>query len=438
MKFTEKMKKILLALLFVLSAIAATAQNPVADVRRFTLEDCLNYASGNNYSLQSMKLSEETAADAYQQSKMERLPSLSASAGENLSDSRDSPASFSGSYSLSASMTLYQGGNINRTIEQNKLKKEMSSVQTSQYENALIIEILQTFLTAIGNDELLKYQDAVVRASEEQLKQGKEQFQYGKILESDYLLLEAQYANDRNNVTNTQISRDNSLLALKKLLSMSATENLQLVPPDTASIGAMAILPPVDQVVESAVQTLPELKISSYSVDIAKLNLNMSRANYLPTISLNGSIGTAHTDFPHYGTQLSNRLNEQIGVSLSIPIYDNRRTKSKITQSRIALRQAELDRRQTELDVRQTVTVEYQSVVSAANKYQTATIRQNAYSKTFDVYRAQFEAGSITAVDLLQQQNNYISALNDYIQSKYEFILKRKILDVYMGIQVKI
>lgn len=423
--------------LFCVFSYAQHSTNIAADSLRFTFEDCLNYAYANNYSLQSMKLSEQAQNDVYEQSKMERLPGVSASASENLTNSKDNPATFGGSVGLNASMTLYQGGNINRAIEQNKLRREMSSHQTSQYENALIIQILQAFLTTIGNEELLKYQEIVVVASEEQWKQGKEQFRFGQILESDYLLLEAQLANDRNSVVNTQITRDNSLLSLKKLLSMQANENLQLIPPDTASVNTMGLLPSVNDVLESAMQTLPDLKISSYNVDIAKLNVNMARANRLPAVSLQSGIGTGHTAFSGFGTQLSDRLNEQIGLSVSIPIFDNRRTKSKVTQSRIALQQAELDRKQTELDIEQTVTTEYHSVVSAFNKYKTNEIRRHAYSKTFDVYRVQFGAGSITAVDLLQQQNNYISALNDYIQSKYEFILKRKILDVYMGNQIK-
>ncbi|MDR1633232.1 MAG: TolC family protein [Dysgonamonadaceae bacterium] len=431
------MKKIVLSIIICMTAGVAVTQNAIPASYRFTLEDCLNYAFGNNYNLQSMKLTEDARADAYEQSKMERLPSLSASLSENLNHSKNSDASFGGSYGLNANMTLYQGGNISNTIEQNKLRKEQSFYQTSLYENNLTIQILQAFLTALGNEELLKYQETVVKASEEQMKQGKEQFQFGKILESDYLLLEAQCANDKNNVLNTQISRDNSLLTLKSLLAMQAIDDLQIIYPDTASIHAMSILPSMNQVLESAMLTLPDLKISQYNIDIAKIGLKMSKANYLPALSLHGSIGTGHTDYTSFGSQLSNRLNQQIGLSLSVPIYDNSRTKSKVTQSRIALQQAELDKKQSESDIQQTVVTEYQSVVSAYNKFQTTNIRQNAYSKTFDVYRAQFRLGSITAVDLLQQQNNYISALNDYIQSKYEFMLKRKVLDVYMGIQVK-
>ncbi|MCL1938200.1 MAG: TolC family protein [Candidatus Azobacteroides sp.] len=430
------MRKIILGFVLVMTAGAVKAQETTVADYHFTLEDCLNYAFGNNYNLQSMKLTEEASEDAYQQSKMERLPNLSASVGENLNHSKGSDAALSGNYSLNANMTLYEGGNISNTIEQNKLRKVQSTYQTSQYQNNLTIQILQAFLTVLGDEELLKYQAAVVKASEEQLNQGKEQFRYGSILESDYLLLEAQYANDQYNVLDTQISRDNSLLTLKSLLSMPVMDNLQIISPDTTSIQRMSLLPSLNEVLDQTNQTLPDLKISQYNIDIAKVSLKMSQANYLPTLSLHGSLGTGHTGSSNFGTQLSDYLNQQIGLSLSIPIYDNSRTKSKVTQSRIALKQAELDRKQTELDIQQTVVTDYQSVVSAYNKYQTTNIRQIAYSKTFDVYRAQFNVGSITVVDLLQQQNNYISALSDYIQSKYEFILKRKILDVYMGIQI--
>ncbi|MDR0686725.1 MAG: TolC family protein [Dysgonamonadaceae bacterium] len=429
------MKRIFLGLMFLIIIGTASGQDAVS-YNRFSFEDCLNYAFSNNYNLQSLKLTEEARTDAYEQSKKERLPSLSASASENLSHSKGSDAVTSGSVGFSSSLTLYQGGTIGNTIEQNRLRKEQSAYQTSQYNNTLTIQILQAFLTVLGNEELLKYQQYVIEASEEQFRQGGDRYRAGQILESDYLLLEAQLANDKNNVLNTQISRDNSLLALKNLLAMPASVNLQIISPDTAVIQAMGILPPMNDVMQQTFQTLPDLKISQYNINIAKTGVKLSKAGYLPSISLHGSVGTGHTDFNNFGTQLTDRLNEQIGVSLSIPIYDNNRTKSKVTQSRIALQQAELDKKQNELDIEQTVVTEYQGVVSAFSKYQTTGIRQNAYSKTFDVYRAQFGEGAITTVDLLQQQNNYISALNDYIQSKYEFILKRKILDVYMGNQI--
>lgn len=431
------MKRIIGSFIICITAGMAIAQSTGSAGFYFTLEDCLNYAMGNNYHYQSFKLSEKLQENIYEQSKKERLPSLNASLSENLNSSKGNEASWNGNYGLSAGVTLYQGGSITNTIKQNKLKKEQTSYQVLQYENNLTIQILQAFLTVLGNEELLNYQKAVLQASEEQQKQGLEQFKVGKILESDYLLLEAQLANDRNNLVNTEINRGNSLLTLKNLLSIQPDDEFQIISPDTSVILEMALLPDKNQVLNRAMQVLPDIRISDYTIEIAQIGVKLSKANYFPTISLNGSIGTGHSnDYVKFGNQLSNRFNEQIGISLSMPIYDNSRTKSRVTQSKIALQQAQLDRKQTELDILQNVTIEYQNVVSAYNKYQTTEVRQNAYAKTFEVYRTQFHAGAITAVDLLQQQNNYINVLNDYIQSKYEFLLKRKILDVYMGVRI--
>ncbi len=428
------MKKIVLGFIICFTAGVIQAQEPAPAVHRFTLEQCLDYALGNNYNRLSMKLTEEAKEDSYDQSKKERLPNLNASLGETLSSSKSNSSSWNGNYGVSAGVTLYQGGNISNTIEQNKLVMEQSKHQTSQYENELTVQVLQSFLSVLGNEELLKFQHAVLTASEEQLKQGKEQLRVKKILESDYLMLEAQYASDQNNIVDTEISRDNSLLTLKSLLSMDPEENLQIIYPDTTALQSMALLPQRDYAMEQAMTTMPDLKISQYNVDIAQVGIKLSKSGYLPTISLNGSVGTGHNyDYSAFGTQLSNNLNEQIGLSISIPIFDKGRTKSKVTQSKIALQQAEYDQKQTELNVRQTLMQEYQDVVSALSKFKASDVKQNAYLKTFEVYRHQFNAGAITAVDLLQQQNNYISALNEYIQSKYGFMLKRKILDVYMG-----
>lgn len=431
------MKKYFLMMMTVLFPMLAGAQ----EKHLFTLEDCIQYALDKNFNRQSLKLTEESYQVAYQQSKYERLPTVSASMNENLSNSTKNTATeittggfkINGSYSLNASVPVYQGGAINSAIEQSRLQKEQATHQTSQYENELTIQILQAFLSVLGNEELLKYRSSVAEASREQLNQGKEQYRLGVILESDYLLFEAQYANDQNNIVDTEITRNNNLLRLKNLLSINPAEDLQIVYPDLSAIIGMAVMPTQDRVVERALAYLPDMKIGQYNVDIANTDIKLSKANYYPTVSLVAGIGTGHADFIGVGTQLNNRLNEQIGVTVSIPIFNRNRTKTSVARSKISLRQAELSLMQTELNIRQTVIQEYQDVVSAYNKYQVTDIRQDAYAKSFEAYRIQFNAGSITPVELLQQQNNYISALNDYVQSKYGFMLKRKILDVYMG-----
>ena len=351
------------------------------------------------------------------------------------SDARSN--SFNGNYGVNAGMTLWQGGAINDAIEQARLHKEQSSYTTSQYDNTLAINVLQAFLTVLGTEELLKYQQAVVEASAEQVKQGAAQLKAGTILESDYLMLEAQYAGDRYSIAGTQMQRNTNLLTLKNLLAMDMSQPLEVVYPDTSAITSMSAMPTMGEVLDRARETLPDLKISRYNVDIADNAVKMARAQYYPSLSLSAGVGTGHLqNYSDFGGQLRDGFSQSAGLTLSVPIFNNLRTRSNVYQRNTALRQAQLEMKQTELDAMQTVATEYQDVVLSYNKYRTDDIRRNAYLRTFEAYSVQFNAGAITAVDLLQQQNNYISVLNDYIQSKYGFMLKRKVLDIYMGVPV--
>ena len=118
---------------------------------------------------------------------------------------------------------------------------------------------------------------------------------------------------------------------------------------------------------------------------------------------------------------------------MNIPIYSRGSTKANVKKSQISLEQAQLDYEQTQLSIRQTVVQAYRNVISAYNAFKVSEVRENAYSKSFEAYNMQYRYGTITTVELLQQQNNYLNTLNTYIQNKYSLLMKRKMLDVYMG-----
>ncbi|MCD7969036.1 MAG: TolC family protein [Alistipes sp.] len=427
------------AILFLTLSVSVAAGQSQSEtggtVFRMTLEECLDFAFGNNYDRQSILLNVESRELEYEQARRDRLPSVSGSVSESLSHTNGNEAVWTGSYGLSTSLTLFQGGSINNTIEQNRLLTEQSVYTTRRYDNELTIQILSAFLSILGNDELLKYQKAVLVASEEQRNQGQALFAAGSILESDYLLLEAQYASDLTNIVETEISRETNLLALKNLLSLDPLMPIDVIFPDTSELIDI-VIPDEEFVLERAMATLPDLIISGYNVEIARMDVKLAKANLSPTVSLGASMGTGHSDFSRYGSQLNHRLNEQVGVSVSIPIFNRGRTRTQVRQAQINLKQTELDDKQNTLDVRQTVMSEYQTVLAAAARYQASDIRRNAYLSSFEAYRVQFNYDAITAVELLQQQNNYISAMNEYIQNKYSYIFRRKVLDVYMGYPV--
>jgi len=398
----------------------------------FTLGECLEYAFSNSNDRQAMLLTKKSQELNLQQAKLQRVPSVNAIINESYGNSKAS-SGISGSASISASMPIYNGGEINATIQQQRLQTEQADISIKRYDDNLSIQILQAFLTVLGNEELIKYQQAVVKSSFEAMKQGEQKFKVGSILESDYLLLVAQHASDTNNIIDTQISIENSLLSLKSLMSMDPLEQLDIVYPDTTLIDEMAQLPSIQEAVMMSVEYSPSLKISKLDADIAKKNIRIAKAGYYPSINLSAGVSTGHYDFDAFGEQLGDRLSENVGISVIIPIYNRNSTKIKVKQNEISLRQSELDQTQNTLDLRQTVAQAYHDVVSSYNSYNVTKLTKDAYLKSFEAYNVRFSYGSITAVELLQQQNNYLNALNKYIQSKYSFILERKILDVYMG-----
>ena len=437
MKFS--IKSFLLALAIVTLAQPLFAQENTQNESKhyqFTLEDCIRFAFSNNYDRKSMELSTESQQVSYDQSKESRLPSVSASAAESYSHSKNSEG-FSGSASLGAQVVIYQGGNINKTIEQNRLNVERSNMQLQQYDDQLSVQILQSFLTALGYNELLHYQEVMLKSSREQLKQGRTRFSVGSILESDMLLLEAQYISDSTNIVETRIKLDNSIMSLKVLLSMDPLDNLQIIQPNTDNLNElMESLPTEENAIDMAMATFPTLKLSEYDILLSENNISMARSGYMPSLSANASIGTGHYEFDNLGQQFSDRFNQSVGISLNIPIYSRGQTRSSVKRSKIALEQAQLDYEQTQLDVRQTVSVAYHNVLSAYNAYKASELKENAYNKSYQAYEVQFNYGKITTVDLLQQQNNYLNVLNDFIQNKYSLVLQRKVLDVYMGKEI--
>ena len=426
------MKKIFVFTIIILASCSLIAQDRHS--YRFTLEDCVRYAFSNSYERKSMELTGKSLETTYNQSKQQRLPNLNASAGQNISNNANGWSS-SGNVSLGSSVTLYQGGQINNTIEQNRLNLERNTVQMERYDNQTVTQILQSFLTILGNQELLKYQLEVLKTSREQLKQGQARYQAGSILESDFLLLQAQYYSDSNNVVDTRINIENNLLDLKVLLSMDPTDELEIITPDTENLDLLKeSLPTEEEAIQRAMNYMPDLRLSSYDIRIAEKNVDMAKGNYLPSVSANASVGMGVFSFDKNGmNQWYNTPTESAGISINIPIYSRGSTKANVKKSQIALEQAQLDFEQTQLQVRQTVVQAYRNVISAYNAFKVSEIRENAYSKSFAAYNMQYQYGTITTVELLQQQNNYLNVLNTYIQNKYNLLMKRKILDVYMG-----
>jgi outer membrane protein len=415
------------------------------DTLKLTLEECLQYAETHNFSLLSSNINVSTQELNLKQSKLNIAPTVSASATQNVNfGNYEKSVGWGGNYGINAGMTLFNGLSNANKIKQSKLGVEQSQLQLESNKNNIRVSVIQAFLSVMMNEELLNYQQRVLKASNEQMEQGKQQLEVGQILESDYKMLQAQYTSDLYNIENTKNNIQSNYLTLKNLLSMDPSMKLSIVLPDSATLFKSLDLPSLQELIERSTNYLPELKMSENDITSAEYDVKIQKANFYPTLSASAGISTGYNGSnltsPNtgWGTQLWHGLGENIGLSLNIPIYQRGAIRNNVKLAEYRVEQLELEQKETEYQVNQDLQKSYLDVASAQNDFIAAEAKSDAYFANYKTYSMRFKYGSVTAVDLIQQQTNFLNQLNNYMQAKYSYVLRRKILDVYMGIPVKL
>lgn len=414
-----------------------TAQDTV----RLSLDSCLRYAYKHNLNMLSAELSEERAEATLEGAKMNFFPSVnaSASAGVAWSDGRTR----SGNYGLNASLPIFDGFNNIRTLQYAKAGREQSELQVKQMRNSVGAQIISAYLTIVMNEEKLSYQKEVLETSRQQKLEGELKFQVGKILESDYKLLEANYLSAETEMENTRITIEDNRSALTKLMGI-ATDNdnesslrrkktrvVYDVEKSQWGEASDELLPPADTVLARSMRNMPDWRLNDIDVELARLNVELARSAMLPSLSLNAALGGQF--LPDRPSDDSFAANASVSLGLSVPIFDRGSTITNFKKSKINLREAELKRAQTLIDLRKEIEDQYREVQRSLNRFRSSEAMVNAYHDSYSVYAIKFSEGAVTAVEMLQQQEKYLSALNDWLQQKYTYILTRKQMNINMG-----
>ena len=199
-------------------------------------------------------------------------------------------------------------------------------------------------------------------------------------------------------------------------------------------------MPTYDTLLAQAQRSLPDWHISEMNVEMARLNVGMARSAFLPTLSLNAGTnynnGAVVSDNPV--TTINGGLNTSLTLGLSVPILNRGASLTQYKQSKINLQQAELQHRQTQVDIENNIQGLYITLQQALNRFRSTEALAAAYRASYDVYVLKYGEGAVTTVEMLQQQDKYLSALNEYLQSKYNYILAEKQLDIYTGKEIKL
>ena len=410
-------------LLLVCSGISAQ------DTVRLTLDSCLRYAYGHNLQVRTAVLNQESSEVGLTGAKLRFLPSVSASASQGWNWGGQSTSAMQ--YGINGSLTLFSGLSNLRNLQQSRSLSEQNALKVQQAENSVAAQVVQAYLTMLMNEERLTYQQEVLETSRQQKLEGEVKYQVGRILESDYMLLEANYTSAQAEIDNTRLTIEENRSSLLTLLGMEPSVRLEVVPSSDSLRAVDRQVIPFDSLLAQAMRTMPDWQISQLEVESARLSVGLAQSAFLPTVSLGANLGGQWIPDDGNGSESIN--NSSISLGVSIPLLNRGISYTQLKQSKIALREAELQNNQTLIDLENDLQQLHLTACQALNRYRATEALAEAYHASYEVYVLKYGEGAVTTVEMLQQQSNYLSALNDYLQNKYTFLLSEKQLDIYTG-----
>lgn len=180
---------------------------------------------------------------------------------------------------------------------------------------------------------------------------------------------------------------------------------------------------------------MPEIKSSQLAVNSAEYDVAVARSGYLPSLDLTAGIGSTHSSGSDYSfsRQMKNNFNESIGLTLSVPIYSNRKNKSAVKIARLKVENADLEYLNMQKDLLKTVETVYLDAVSSQDRYRSAMESMNAARQSFALVQEQFNLGMKNTLEMLTEKNNLLIAQQEIIQAKYMAILSQQLLNFYQG-----
>lgn len=434
------------------SALSLSAQED----KQWTLEDCINYALEKNIQLQQNKISLQESEEDVKEAKAALFPSLSFSTGHNVVNrpyqensstvsgteiiSSDSKTTYSGNYGLNAQWTLWNGNQRLNNIKQQKTNREIAQLTVAETENMLKEQIAQLFIQILYADESIAINKGTVEVSRATYERAQELFKEGSISKADLAQLEAQLSNDEYQLVTSESTLRNYKLQLKQLLELDNTKEMSLVLPHISDEHVMELLPSQTDVYQTALATRPEIKSSKLDIDNAKLAISSAKAGYMPTISLSASTSstTNSSSSNNWTQQMKYGWNNMIGLSLSLPIFDQRRTKTSIRKARLQYDTTQLNLINAQKELYSTIESLYLDALNAQQQYVAAETKLKSSQTSFDMVSEQFNLGMKNTVELLTEKNNLLSAQQQRIQAKYMAILNRTLLNFYAGQEIEL
>lgn len=420
----------------------------------WSLEDCINYAKENNIQIQQAAQTALSSAEDIKTDRAAFFPSLTFNSAQNLYwtqtnqgtittgtgansqvESGTNPT-YNGNYNLNLSVTLYDGQNNINSLRQSKLNHQSDIYNAEMTSNNIEMQIIQAYYQILYAHESVLTDEEILKVAERELERTKSKLEVGKGSKLDVAQMESQYQQNYYNLVNARNTEASNILQLKQLLQLDTNAEFVIDYQSFSDDDVLAVSPSVEEAQQLALTHLPDLKAAELNVQSAELAVKIAKASYQPTLSLSAGVSTSNNNMSSssYGKQLNDNLNQSVGLSLSVPIWDGRRTRSSVNKAKIAQTTATLDQADTRLQICNTISSLHLDILSAQARYESAVKSEASAKESFELMEERYGVGLESVIDLLTEKNSYLQARQETLQSKFTSLLNLQLMKFYTGL----
>jgi outer membrane protein len=448
--------KLKFALFFAIILLFSMSENKLNAQEPWSLEQCISYALENNIQIKQQELNLKVSENRLTQSKMSHLPNLNASANHNYNFGRAidygsntvSKDLASTSFSISSSVTLFNGFQITNSRKQDALNLQASISDVEKLKNNVSLNIASAYLQILYYEELVETAKKQIELSTLQKERTSVLVKAGSLPEGNLLEIEAQLASDELQLVNTQNQLDMAYLVLVQMLDIKTSENFRILKPNLEGFEGSS---PADSPIALFAQSqtfMPQIKSADIRVASAVKGLDIAKGGQYPRISLGANINSGSRWYlkesppifvnDPFNEQIKNNASVSVGASLTIPIFNGYQVKTSISNAIINVDMAKLNLENEKNILYKDIQQAYTDALAALKKFNATEKSLNALEEAFRYSEQKFSVGLVTSFDYTTSKTRLAKAQADLISAKYEYIFKTKILDFYRGVPIKL
>lgn len=424
--------------------------------KQWSLRDCIDYALANNIQLQKAKIKEYSALEDVKQSQAALLPSLNLSTSQNVNytpwpqqgratvadgyvQSSVDKVYYNGSYSLSGNWTVWNGNKNRNNVKLNKVAAEQARLDSATTANNVLEQIAQLYVQILYSNEAIAVTKESLKTSQTNEQRGKTMVEVGKMSKADLAQLTAQRAQDEYAIVEAESNLRNYKRQLKELLQITSDEEFDVAVPSTTDDMALEAVPALNDVYAASLEQRPEIKNAKLGIESSDLGIKVAKAGRMPTVSLNAGVMTSTSSMSDnaWGTQMKNNFSLGGGITVSIPLFDNRQTKTAVNKAKLQKQSYLLDLQDKQTTLYSTIENYWLQAVTNQNKFKAARVSTESAQASYELLSEQFKQGLKNTVELMTGKTNLLQAQQNELKSKYLAILNLNMLEFYQTGNIK-